>query len=92
MNAPSKTLKKPKVEEEENGEEVEETTREEQEEAFLALIEHRTREVEHLRKRVAYYQSEVVHRFSSHFSRNGLLFSVWGEGFFQCFWCLLFFL
>ncbi|GLU20813.1 hypothetical protein SLE2022_369950 [Rubroshorea leprosula] len=60
MKAPSKTLKKPKVEEEENGEEVEETTREEQEEAFLALIEHRTREVEHLRKRVSYYQSELA--------------------------------
>ncbi|CAI0446758.1 unnamed protein product [Linum tenue] len=63
-------LKKPKVEQ---GEEVsggggrggggevddEETTVEEQESAFVALIEHRTREVEHLRKRIDYYTSKA---------------------------------
>lgn len=32
---------------------------EEQEEALVALIEHRTKEVEHLQNRVSYYQSQV---------------------------------
>ncbi|XP_057970290.1 uncharacterized protein LOC131159420 isoform X2 [Malania oleifera] len=35
------------------------SNREEQEEALVALVEHRTNEVEHLRRRVAYYHSEL---------------------------------
>lgn len=34
-------------------------SRQEQEEAFVALIEHRTREVQHLRHRLSYYQSQL---------------------------------
>ncbi|XP_024977323.1 uncharacterized protein LOC112514917 isoform X1 [Cynara cardunculus var. scolymus] len=37
----------------------EKTDREEQEEALVALIEHRAKEVDHLRTRVAYYKSEL---------------------------------
>ncbi|KAL7602087.1 hypothetical protein Lser_V15G21244 [Lactuca serriola] len=37
----------------------EKTDREEQEEALIALIEHRAKEVDHLRTRVAYYKSEL---------------------------------
>ncbi|KAM7480213.1 hypothetical protein LguiA_028426 [Lonicera macranthoides] len=33
--------------------------REEQEEALVALIEHRTKEVENLRQRMTYYQTQV---------------------------------
>ncbi|CAN0915918.1 hypothetical protein LINGRAHAP2_LOCUS29402 [Linum grandiflorum] len=36
----------------------EETTDDEEESALVALIEHRTREVEHLRKRIDYYTSQ----------------------------------
>ncbi|KAE8694526.1 APO protein 3 [Hibiscus syriacus] len=32
----------------------------EQEEALVALIEHRTKEVEHLRQRISYYQSQLA--------------------------------
>ncbi|KAH7522495.1 uncharacterized protein LOC107423487 [Ziziphus jujuba] len=42
---------------EENGEET--NSREEQEEALVALIEHRTREVQHLNNRISYYQSQL---------------------------------
>ncbi|KAF3443007.1 hypothetical protein FNV43_RR16926 [Rhamnella rubrinervis] len=42
---------------EENGESS--TSREEQEEALVALIEHRTREVQHLHNRIFYYQSQL---------------------------------
>ncbi|KAL2347105.1 hypothetical protein Fmac_001105 [Flemingia macrophylla] len=35
------------------------TTREEQEEALVALIEHRTREVNNLRHRIAYYKTQL---------------------------------
>ncbi|KAL0441805.1 UNVERIFIED_CONTAM: hypothetical protein Sradi_0119400 [Sesamum radiatum] len=65
-------LKKPKIEIEENEEEeeeeepeenddgkMEEQIRNEQEEALLALIEHRTKEVEHLRQRITYYKSQL---------------------------------
>lgn len=38
----------------------EKSEREEQEEALIALIEHRAKEVDHLRTRVTYYQSEVL--------------------------------
>lgn len=48
---------KPIMEEEQNGS----TSREEQEEALVALIEHRTREVNNLRHRLSYYQSQVSH-------------------------------
>ena len=46
---------------EHNGEEngVNGTTIEEQEEALVALIEHRTREVKNLRHRLSYYKSQV---------------------------------
>jgi hypothetical protein len=43
-------------EEEDNGS----TSREEQEEALVALIEHRTYEVNNLRKRIAYYKNQVI--------------------------------
>ncbi|XP_020548263.1 U5 small nuclear ribonucleoprotein 40 kDa protein [Sesamum indicum] len=63
-------LKKPKIEIEENEEEeeepeenddekMEEQIRNEQEEALVALIEHRTKEVEHLRQRITYYKSQL---------------------------------
>ncbi|KAK2391345.1 guanine nucleotide-binding protein subunit beta-1 [Trifolium repens] len=42
-------------EEEDNGS----TSREEQEEALVALIEHRTYEVNNLRKRIAYYKNQL---------------------------------
>ena len=34
-------------------------SREEQEEALVALIEHRSTEVQHLKKRISYYNSQV---------------------------------
>lgn len=34
-------------------------SRQEQEEALVALIEHRTREVKHLKQRISYYQSQL---------------------------------
>ncbi|KAD4385895.1 hypothetical protein E3N88_26064 [Mikania micrantha] len=37
----------------------EKTNREEQEEALIALLEHRAKEVDHLRTRVAYYKSQL---------------------------------
>ncbi|XP_010314235.1 uncharacterized protein [Solanum lycopersicum] len=44
--------------EEDNGRRMEEQDRKEQEEALIALIEHRTKEVEHLRQRLTYYKSQ----------------------------------
>ena len=69
MSAVPLVLKKPKAEEREeeaDGEVSENGTAEnisisEQEEALVALIEHRTKEVEHLRKRIDYYKSQVVY-------------------------------
>ncbi|XP_073150359.1 uncharacterized protein [Henckelia pumila] len=73
MNAPP-LVKKPKMEleaeeeeeEEEEEEQVEERegpeeeqNRKEQEEALLALVQHRTKEVEHLRQRITYYKSQL---------------------------------
>ncbi|XP_060172718.1 uncharacterized protein LOC132603604 isoform X3 [Lycium barbarum] len=67
MNTPP-VHKKPKIENEEeieiekvnsnwnNG--MEEENRIEQEEALVALIEHRAKEVEHLRQRITYYKSQ----------------------------------
>ncbi|KAF9597236.1 hypothetical protein IFM89_016377 [Coptis chinensis] len=54
-------LKKPKVEEEDNGttKEKEEEEYTEQEEALVALIEHRTKEFEHCKKKVDYYKSQL---------------------------------
>ncbi|XP_047952246.1 protein tipD isoform X1 [Salvia hispanica] len=66
-------LKKPKIEpqetaqklgqdeedEENNDEEMKERIRNEQEEAIVALIEHRTREVDHLRQRITYYNAQL---------------------------------
>lgn len=43
----------------EQNDDEEQTTRKEQEEAFVALIEHRTKEVEHLRNRISYYKTQV---------------------------------
>lgn len=69
MNSASPILKKPKLEHDVHhligtGEDTdargEGTSIAEQEEAFVALIEHRTREVEHLKKRISYYTSQVV--------------------------------
>ncbi|MCL7050104.1 hypothetical protein MKW94_015084, partial [Papaver nudicaule] len=56
-------LKKPKVEtemlvEEDNGGGKEERD-DEHEEALVALIEHRTKEVEHLKKKILYYNSQL---------------------------------
>jgi len=45
-----------KMEEEDN----EITSKEEQEEALVALIEHRTREVNNLRHRLAYTKNQVI--------------------------------
>lgn len=45
-------------------------SRDDQEEALVALIEHRTKEVEHIRKRIAYYQAQV------HISPFPVLFSI----------------
>ncbi|XP_077228821.1 uncharacterized protein LOC143861780 isoform X2 [Tasmannia lanceolata] len=54
-------LKKAKVEEESSSRENEggESSLEEQEEALVALIEHRTKEVDHLNKRLTYYKSQL---------------------------------
>ncbi|GFP82619.1 hypothetical protein PHJA_000405000 [Phtheirospermum japonicum] len=45
-------------EEESNDGEMEEQIRSEQEEALVALIEHRAKEVEHLRHRITYYKTQ----------------------------------
>lgn len=65
MNA-TPFVKKPKMEleaEEDEEQEMEgveeEQNRKEQEEALLALLQHRTKEVEHLRQRITYYKSQV---------------------------------
>lgn len=69
-------LKKPKVETN-DGDEVElqsktttnnmdNNSREEQEEALVALIEHRTHEVKHLRHRISYYKSQVASYMRAH--------------------------
>ncbi|PIA53400.1 hypothetical protein AQUCO_00900168v1 [Aquilegia coerulea] len=49
-------LKKPKLEEESNGIKEE---YEEQEEALVALIEHRTKEVDHVKQKISYYKSQL---------------------------------
>uniref|UniRef100_A0A5B7A5H3 Uncharacterized protein n=1 Tax=Davidia involucrata TaxID=16924 RepID=A0A5B7A5H3_DAVIN len=59
MSAPS-VPKQPKIEREESNEDNgAENSRNEQEEALVALIEHRTKEVEHLRQRISYYKSQL---------------------------------
>lgn len=40
-------------------EEAEDCREEDEEEALIALVEHRTKEVEHLRKRISYYNSQL---------------------------------
>lgn len=52
-------VKKPKQEEEEE-ENGGCNSKDEQEEALVALIEHRTKEVQHLRQRISYYKSQVL--------------------------------
>lgn len=64
--------RKPKVEVDDRittEEDGDENSRDEQEEALVALIEHRTKEVEHIRKRITYYQSQVSSFFSLLFSQ-----------------------
>lgn len=46
--------------EEQQEEENEDNSRKEQEEALVALTEHRITEVEHLKQRISYYQSQVL--------------------------------
>lgn len=53
-------VKKPKQEEEEEEENGGCNSKDEQEEALVALIEHRTKEVQHLRQRISYYKSQVL--------------------------------
>ncbi|KAL9375622.1 hypothetical protein Peur_032501 [Populus x canadensis] len=76
MSKPSPILKKPKVEQqnndddnevslnqeckENNGREEEEDSMEEQKVALIALIEHRSHELQHLKQRVSYYQAQLV--------------------------------
>ncbi|PNT01523.1 hypothetical protein POPTR_015G106300v4 [Populus trichocarpa] len=76
MSKPSPILKKPKVEQqnndddnevslnqeckENNGREEEEDSMEEQKVALIALIEHRSRVLQHLKQRVSYYQTQLV--------------------------------
>ncbi|KAG6746243.1 hypothetical protein POTOM_050774 [Populus tomentosa] len=76
MSKPSPALKKPKVEQqnndddnevslnqeckENNGREEEQYSMEEQKVALIALIEHRSRELQHLKQRVSYYQTQLV--------------------------------
>jgi hypothetical protein len=76
MSKPSPILKKPKVEQqnndddnevslnqeckENNGREEEEDSMEEQKVALIALIEHRSRALQHLKQRVSYYQTQVA--------------------------------
>ncbi|KAL9338200.1 hypothetical protein Peur_069969 [Populus x canadensis] len=76
MSKPSPILKMPKVEQqnndednevslnqeckENNGREEEEDSMEEQKVALIALIEHRSRELQHLKQRVSYYQTQLV--------------------------------
>ena len=65
MSASSTISKRVKEEEQSNGED--ENSRAEQEEALVALIEHRTKEVEHLRQRISYYKSQVLPPFPHFF-------------------------
>lgn len=73
-------VKKLKIEADENGKTMEEENRNEQEEALLALIDHRTKEVVHLRQRVSYYTSQVqfVFLFLLGFIQ-GFLHQIFGE-------------
>lgn len=48
---------------------IDEQIRNEQEEALVLLIEHRTKEVEHLHQRIAYYKSQVSLNFFRFFVR-----------------------
>ncbi|KAG5230411.1 protein tipD [Salix suchowensis] len=66
MSKTSPVLKKPKVEQQtttaimkEEEEEEEEDSIEEQKVALIALIEHRSRELQHLKQRVSYYQTQL---------------------------------
>lgn len=64
-------LKKPKIEIRDEGDDdeiTEEQSRDEREDALVALFEHRTKEVEHLRQRITYYNSQVV-LFTMHIKR-----------------------
>jgi hypothetical protein len=81
MSTPSPILKRPKLEQrnndddneaslnqksnENNGREEEEDSIEEQKVAFIALIEHRSHEVQHLKQRLSYYKTQVPSSSSS---------------------------
>lgn len=80
MNTPSPILKRPKLEQKNNDGDIEESLNEksnenngreeedsieEQKVAFIALIEHRSREVQHLKQRVSYYKAQVPSSSSS---------------------------
>jgi len=75
MSKPSPILKMPKVEQQNNDDDnevslnqeckenngrEEEDSMEEQKVALIALIEHRSRELQHLKQRVSYYQTQVA--------------------------------
>ncbi|KAK8362020.1 hypothetical protein V6Z11_A03G075900 [Gossypium hirsutum] len=55
----SKKIKEEAVEEEETANGEDDNSIAEQEEALVALIEHRTKEVEHLGQRISYYKSQL---------------------------------
>ncbi|TYH80527.1 hypothetical protein ES332_D03G138600v1 [Gossypium tomentosum] len=55
----SKKIKEEAVEEEETTNGEDDNSIAEQEEALVALIEHRTKEVEHLGQRISYYKSQL---------------------------------
>jgi hypothetical protein len=81
MSTPSPILKRPKLEQRNNdddneaslnqksnensGREEEEDSIEEQKVAFIALIEHRSHEVQHLKQRLSYYKTQVPSSSSS---------------------------
>ncbi|EOY22645.1 Nucleotide binding protein, putative isoform 1 [Theobroma cacao] len=55
----AKKVKEEEAEEDEAATGEDEDSRAEQEEALVALIEHRTKEVDHLRQRISYYNSQL---------------------------------
>ena len=99
MSTPSPILKRPKLEQKSNDGDIEasldkksnqnnggeeEDSIEEQKVAFIALIEHRSREVQHLKQRVSYYQAQVPSPSSS------LIFKSLHFLFFSIKYCLFF--
>ncbi|KAJ6374609.1 hypothetical protein OIU78_030163 [Salix suchowensis] len=58
--SPNQRPKESNGREEEEEEEEEEDSIEEQKVALIALIEHRSRELQHLKQRISYYQTQLV--------------------------------